>query len=76
MNLPHPTEAVDEPPNPALLFDDVELHHAELDETCDAEAAGRRRGGPGARKGLAEQGRHVVFLGFRDGGHRRHGVPP
>ncbi|WP_082567448.1 sigma-70 family RNA polymerase sigma factor [Pelomonas sp. Root1217] len=46
MTLPHPTEAVDEPPNPALLFDDVELHNAELDEPCAAEAAAAKPGCP------------------------------
>ncbi|WP_457349773.1 sigma-70 family RNA polymerase sigma factor [Roseateles sp. P5_D6] len=46
MTLPHSTEAVDEPPNPALLFDDVELHDAELDEPCATEAAAAKPGCP------------------------------
>ena len=46
MTLPRPSEAVDEPPNPALLFDDVELHDAGLDEPCIAEAAAAKPGCP------------------------------
>lgn len=45
MNLPHPTDAADEPPTPALLFDDeAELHDAEV-QGC-AEAAVARPGCP------------------------------
>lgn len=46
MTLPHPTETGEEPPNPALLFDDVDPHDAELDEPCVAEAAAARPGCP------------------------------
>ena len=46
MTLPHPTEAVDEPPTPALLFDDVEPQEADLEDPCVAEAAAPKPGGP------------------------------
>lgn len=46
MTLPHPTEAVDEPPPPALLFDDAEPQDADLEDPCVAEAAAPRAGCP------------------------------
>jgi len=46
MTLPHPTEAVDEPPNPALLFDDVEPQDADLEDPCVVEAAASKPGCP------------------------------
>ncbi|WP_457393509.1 sigma-70 family RNA polymerase sigma factor [Roseateles sp. P5_E1] len=46
MTLPHPTEAVDEPPNPALLFDDVELPDADMEEGGAIEAAAAKPGCP------------------------------
>ncbi|HEY8878520.1 MAG TPA: sigma-70 family RNA polymerase sigma factor [Roseateles sp.] len=46
MTLPHSPEAVDEPPAPALLFDDVEPHEADLEDPCVAEAAAPRPGCP------------------------------
>ena len=46
MTLPHPSEAIDEPPNPALLFDDVELPEADMEEGCAVEAATARPGCP------------------------------
>lgn len=46
MTLPHPTEAVDEPPAPALLFDDVEPQDADLQDPCVTEAAAPRPGCP------------------------------
>ena len=41
MTLPQPTEATDETPPSALLFDDVEPQDADLDDPCIAEAAAR-----------------------------------
>lgn len=38
MNLPHPTDAADEPPAPALLFDHAEPDDADLDEAAAAES--------------------------------------
>jgi RNA polymerase sigma factor (sigma-70 family) len=46
MTLAHPTEAVDEPPASALLFDDVEPQAADLDDPCVAEAAAPKPGCP------------------------------
>jgi len=46
MTLPHPTEAADEPPNPALLFDEVDSHDAELEDPCIAEAVAAKPGCP------------------------------
>ena len=46
MTLPHPTEAVDEPPAPALLFDDIEPHDADMEDACVVEAAAPKPGCP------------------------------
>ena len=39
MNLPRPTEAADEPPPHALLFDDTELHEVEAEAEAEATCA-------------------------------------
>lgn len=46
MTLPHPTEAVDEPPLPALLFDNLEPQEVDLEDPCVVEAAAPKSGCP------------------------------